>query len=74
MDPLTNLVKALVQAGWRPISAINIVGTCGVIFVVSRLPVDPAPTTRNLVSLGVLIAFVFVCMVFIAVTADEREP
>ena len=53
---------------------MNVVGTCGVVLAVSRLPVDAEPTVWNLVPLAVLIGFVLVCMAFIAVTAGERDP
>lgn len=74
MDRLADLVKALAQAGWSPIAVVNVVGTCGVVLAVSRLPVDAEPTVWNLVPLAVLIGFVLVCMAFIAVTAGERDP
>ena len=73
MDRLADLVKALARAGWRPISVVNVVATCGVVLAVLRLPLDPAPTVRNFVPLGVLVGFVLVCMAFIAFTADERH-
>lgn len=73
MDRLADLVKALAQAGWPPIAAVNVVGTCGVVLAVLRLPMDAEPTLRNYVPLAVLIGFVFVCMAFVAVTARERD-
>ena len=73
MDRLADLVKALAQAGWPPIAAVNVVGTCGVVIAVLRLPMDAEPTLRNYVPLAVLIGFVLVCMAFVAVTARERD-
>ena len=72
MDRLADLVKALAQAGWPPIAAVNIVGTCGVVIAVLRLPMDPDPTLRNFVPLAVLIGFLLVCMAFIVAT-DKRQ-
>ena len=53
---------------------MKVVGTCGVVLAVSRLPVDAGPTVWSLVPLAVLIGFVLVCMAFIAATAGERDP
>ena len=52
---------------------MNVVGTCGVVLAVLRLPMDAEPTLRNYVPLAVLIGFVLVCMAFVAVTARERD-
>ena len=72
MDRLADLVKALAQAEWPPIAVVNVVGTCGVVIAVLRLPMDPDPALRNFVPLAVLIVFLLVCMAFIAFT-DKRE-
>lgn len=73
MERLADLVEALVQAGWRPIAVVNVIGTCGVILAVLKLPLDPDPTVRNLVPLIFLIGFLFACMTLIVVTASNRE-
>lgn len=73
MDRLADPVKALAQAGWSPIAVANVIGTCGVVLVVLRLPVDAEPTARNLVPLALPIGFVLVCMAFIAASSGERD-
>ena len=72
LQALTDLVKALVLAGWRPISVVNVVGTCGVVFAVLKLPIDPNPRVENFAPVLVLVVFILVCMTFIVVTADDR--
>ncbi len=73
MERLAELIKVLVQAGWAPISVVNIIGTCGLILLVLRVSLDPRPTLGNLAPAILLVVFLIVCLAFIAKTSAGRE-